>query len=608
MKAQALVRLLNVEYVKMIRLKNFFFVFLFILGAMPSVKAETGSGSPTPAAPTAAPAATATPASSTNAPPADQRAKLVPSVEATPNGAKVKASFHMYKLSSPVSWSILAPVMDPTTGRKNMIELVKVDDQFVHSDTDYHTERTYELDYAKINAELKQKAPNAKLEIGPGTSLYAYARWMNQPELDMYTDQLLPGAVRSNYNNGWNHQWGGLAREGIFTLPGGTPAPAAVTSGFTKGGTTTALDVNNAVDQATKTKYFASDFYNSPTAGSRFENELKLHVDLNDLPKVAKYFTDLESDPALVESTFGPGWKLVANRKYVGQPMVDDYMDNDKSDAASLGMALRYRTGNGVTSLNFKPNDGKYAEGAVYERIEYDMRDFPEPKAMESFVNSDHPINPLQIIRWQTPGSTPSDFFVKRVKLTDERLKFELTAPSGDQVEISLDDVRARQLDKDGMEYGPTARYGQLEVEVNHLGAKGSSTNSTVLSENTTIHGAELDNFLKNLGPNAVITKDIPPVFHGEEDFKANSPIKTTNASNFKLAFGVFEKIREGAFGKNWHSSGQKYAVAAAGLGLVPPERFAPSVNRMLEEKEGRTNLTSAEKMQCLSSLVKISN
>lgn len=583
----------------MFKIKKQIVLSLLLFSLVGLLHAETPT--PTPAA-----------ASTTNSPASNEQAKVYPSVEATPEGAKVTAKFHMYQLGSPVSWSILAPVMDGGTGNKTFIELVQVDDKFIHSSTDYHTERTYNLDYAKINAELKRKAPNANLEIGPGTSLYVYARWMNQPTLDMYTDKPLPGTTRPTaYTNGWNHQWGGLSRQGLIVLPGTNPKPQPVnpTSGFTKGGVTTSLDVANAVDQATAAKY-SGIHANYATAGSRFENELKLHVDINDIPRVAKYFNDLEANPALVEQTFGTGWTLVANRKFVGQPMIDDYMDNDKSQAAEKGMALRYRTGSGITSLNFKPNDGQYAGGGVYERIEYDFRNFPQlsQPAMINFANSADPMNPLQIIPDQIPGSKTSEFFVKRVKLTDERLKFILAAPTGEKVEISLDDVKARQLDKYEMEFGPTARYGQLEVEVDHVGAKGSSSNNQYLSEATTVHGPELDSFLAKLGPHAVIAQDMPPVFHGEEDFKANSPIKTENANSFKLAFDVFRKIREGVFGDNWHSSGQKYAVAAAGLGLLPPDRFAPSVNRMLEEKEGRSNLTSAEKISCLSSLVKISN
>lgn len=542
------------------------------------------------------------PVTTANVPNPYGAAQMFPSVETIPGGARIKAQFHMAQLSSKVSWMVLAPVSEPN-GNRRLIELALVDDAFVHDNTNYHATRTYDLDYAKVNAWLKTKAPKSDLEIGPGTPLYVYARWMNDPvATDPYTNQT---SVR-------NHEWGGIARNGLVVLPGGVSSQSNLT-GFTRGGTTTSLDVSNHISSALASKYPNSGLWGGGTRiGSRFENELKLHIDVNDIPKVSAFFERLEKDPSLVEQTFGQGWKLVANRKYVGQPMIDEYMDNTQFQAAEKGMALRYRNGSGVTSLNFKPNDGNYAGKGVYERIEYDFRNFPDLSSspgLSSFIDSNDAFNPLQLIPQQISGAKASDFFKRVAKLTDERLKYELTAPSGDQVEISVDHVKARILDAQGKEQGHLAEFGQLEVEVNHLGAQGSSRGtggSSYLTVDRTAHGSQLDPYLAQLPKGSVISTDIPAVFHGEDDFKPDSPIKTVNAGNFKLAFDVFDKIRDGAFGQAWLPSGQKYAVVAAALDQVPPERYAPSVDRMIREKLKKDNPTPGEKKQCLQLLVKL--
>lgn len=540
-------------------------------------------------------------------------AQVYPSTKAIPGGAEIKATFHMKDLGSKVSWSVLAPVME-ADGTQRFIEIANVDDLYQHSATDYHAERTYNLDYNKVNEMLAQKAPNAKLEIGPGTPLFVYARWMNLEHLDMYTDQPIPGRTVVSAPGKWNHQWGGIPRNGMVILPGAVPNTTVGTN-FTKGGVTTALDVSNKATQFTVNQFPNAGINGQSTFGSRFENELKLHIDVNDIPKVSQFFQTLENNPALVEQTFGKGWLLKANRKYVGQPMIDEYMDDAHFNGAEKGMALRFRTGSGITSLNYKPNDGVYAGNGVYERIEYDLRGVGNPNNISlsnSFFDSTDALNPLQLIPAQIPGTVPSDFLKKQVKITDERLKYELTAPSGDQVEISVDHVKARRMGANGQETGNQAEYGQLEVEVNHLGATGStntsntSTNHSYLSESRTAHGPELDAYLKNLKSGAVIQGSTPPVFHGELDFQPNSPIKTVNATNFKLAFDVFDKIRTGAFGNNWLPSGQKYAVAAAALGLLPPERFAPSVRKMVQEKLQQPEPTASDMLSCISSLVKI--
>lgn len=543
--------------------------------------------------------------------PAPGSAVMTPSVEAINGGARVTANFHHNQLGSPVSLSIQGIVVDDQ-GVQHLVELKQIDNAFKHSATDYHTTRSYDLNYDQINQELKAKAPNANLKIGAGTELFLFARWMNVPNKpDMYDSTSWATGTQ------WNHYYGGPDRQGKFTLPAAADAkpgtdtgPGSYTgSGFTKGGVTTALDVANSVTPQLAAKY--PGLKSGGSIGSRFENELKLEVPLAKIPTMAKALQDLAADPAKVEAQFGKGWTMTENRKYVGQPMIDVYLDNEKYDGASIGMALRFRTGAGVTSLNYKPDDGQYMGKAVTARIEYQIEGVTHTADIKVFMDSDDPTNPLQLIREKLKGVIPSDFTIQAVNITDERLKFQLKSPTGDEVEFSLDHVKARAIDKDGKMHGPQVEFGQLEVEVDHLGVRGSTNVGSVtgtLDSWKTIHGADKDTFLKNLNAGANMDQRVPPRFHGEKDFEPNSPIRTANASNFQLAYGVFDKVRD-VFTQNGieiNLSGQKYAMAAGMLGLVGPDRYAPTVKQAIKEKLKENNPTLSQMEQCLQAMGKI--
>ncbi len=538
--------------------------------------------------------------------------QMTPWVEPIPGGAKLTAKFHHYTTGNPVSLSLLAIVTDPVGGNK-LIELKRIDDSYTHSATDYNTERSIELIYADVNAELKKNAPNLNLQIGPGTEVFLYARWMFVGG-DMYTNN-------QTINNRWNHQWGGISRNGKVVLPvplhgtsvGGANSNASVSSVFTPGGITTALDVANSISASLASRY--PGLTPSKTIGSRFENELKLHVDLNDISRIENYLRNLAQNPTQVEILFGKGWQLTEDRTYVGQPMVDVYLDNQKNDGFKIGMALRFRSGKGITSLNYKPNDGQYMGGAVTARIEYQVEGVTQVQHFQVFMDSFDPMNPLQLIRDKIPGAVPSDFTIQKLNLTDERLKFHLKAPTGDEVEFSLDHVKSSEIDGKGQMIGPTAEFGQLEVEVNHLGAKGSvnivnqGNSQAYISESTTLHGTQLIQYLSQLNSKATLAGELPPQFHGELDFASNSPIRTANAQNFKLAYDVFDKVRDALFPNNtWISSGQKAALSAAALGMVEAEDYAPSVKQMLREHLKDNSATPQQMKACLGLLVKVSN
>lgn len=552
--------------------------------------------------------------------PASGSASFVPAVTPIAGGAKITAKFHHNKLSSPVSLGLQAVVVDEK-GEQHLIELKQIDEAFVHSATDYHTERSIDINYEQINKELKARAPHANLKIGEGTELFLFARWINSKNgASMYDATTWVGG--SNAGSGaWNHYYGGPDRSGKFTLPaaadatpGSAPTVTAVNgSGFTKGGMTTSLDVGNTITPKLAAKY--KGLTAGGTIGSRFENELKLEVPLNHIPTIQKHLTDLANDPKAVEAAFGAGWTMKENRKYVGQPMIDVYLDNEKYDGASIGMALRARTGSGITSLNFKPDDGQYMGKAVTARIEYQISGVTHTADIKVFMDSDDPMNPLQIIREKLKNVLPSDFIIQAVNITDERLKFQLKAPSGDEVEFSLDHVKARKIDKDGKMTGPMVEFGQMEVEVDHLGVRGSTNIGNALTGSLdswkTVHGANLDKFLANLGAGSNMDGTTPPRFHGEKDFDANSPIRSSNATNFNLAYDVFEKVRTNVFQKNGVDvilSGQKYAMAAGMLGLVEPSRYAPTVKQSIREKLNNPNPTDSEMKACLLTMGKITH
>lgn len=536
--------------------------------------------------------------------------QMVPKVKGIKDGFEITAQVHQANLGSKITMTLVAEVTDQN-GDQHLVEIKRLEDGFVHSQSQYKTKRVFQLTYDELNKELAKLAPKSNLVVAPGQKMWVYARWMNDPKnKDPYVDGV----------NVRNHEWGGIARGGEITLPSPSngqqrraASPGSQSnsqSGFTRGGMTTDLDVANQVDPQT-----AQDFPGLSTSlslGSRFEQELKLHVDLSDFSRVEKLLTTLVNDPAKVEKMFGRGWTMTEDRTYVGKPMVDVYLDNKSRDGAKNGTALRFRTGNGTTSLNYKPNDGKYEGDGVYTRIEYQAEGLKSAKSIDPFMDSDHPLNFLQLLREIAPNGSPSDFTGKAAKIVDKRRKFKIHGPGGDEVEISLDRFKANRM-AGGKVTGPTVEIGQLEVELNHLGVGGSNNYSSgsgsrkYYSMEDTYHGREKNTFLKQLGAGSNLSGFIAPTFHGADDLKTGSPIRKAHAGDFKTAASVFGKLRKHLFGNNWLPSGQKYALAAAALGMVPIKEAAPSVQRMIQEQLGKKRIPEAEMTKCLLSLVKLS-
>lgn len=521
------------------------------------------------------------------------RGFMGPSVTSIPGGAEVTAAFHLAALPSTVTLNLVAEVTDDK-GDQHLIVLKKLDDNFVYTN-DYQPVRKFQLDYDQINQELKALAPNANLKVAPGMKMWVHAKWAN------------------------GHRWGGTDRGGEIILPAaanssgnsGTGIPQ--TSGFTQGGDTTSLDVANQIGNNLAVQY--PGLPANGTVGSRFEKELKLHVDLADFPRVEKLLVDLAADPAQVQKLFGAGSQMKEDTTYVNQPMIDNYLDNKQFDGAKKGMALRLRTGKGVTSINYKPTDGFYEGNGVYARIEYQGEGIGNAQSIKSFMDSSHRMNPFQVIRDKIPGTAPSDFLNPAVRITDKRRKFKLALPGGEEVEFSLDRFLARSLDPNGNETGPVAEVAQLEVEVDHLAVGGSKNISNTppkgskrwYSSEQAYEGTALASFMNPLGAQSHLSADVPPIFHGEKDLQLNSAMRTANAATFQSTQAIFDKVVSHLFGSNWNSSGQKYAVAAAALGLVPMKDAAPSVKRMLQERTKDPNMSESAMSSCLLAMVKVS-
>lgn len=269
---------------------------------------------------------------------------------------------------------------------------------------------------------------------------------------------------------------------------------------------------------------------------SHMELETKWKVDLNKVAEYKQKLDALAADPKLAEQMLGKGWSVVANTKYIGKPMVDNYSD----DPATLGYTKasavnrdRSVEGDRFNNKNFKP-DGGIAGPTAFDptiRIEYDIATDPavrkDPSLLAGFVGSgEH----FDVFRFG-PKVDPSKLKIVST-ISDVRAKYVFKHTSGLEIEASLDDVTwsSKQFTDD--KGAPMkVRYAQLEMEKAHLAFAGNGTPGAATpalpSLNPGLPGAAAPPasandplaFLRNNG-GAGLTFGGPPRIHTPEDAK----------------------------------------------------------------------------------------
>jgi hypothetical protein len=503
------------------------------------------------------------------------RGYIVPSTSEIPNGAKIRVEIYHQKMNDPVSLWLQVAVNDGK-GNVQILPLKQLSDGEKTNPTNYKSVREFDVTYDELNRTLKSLFPNADLKIEPGTPLYVYARF----------DQA-------------GHQWGGVARGGVISMPGRVTSRMASVS-TAKSPRPTELDLAFPIQQS------LANIYNDPRSKSglkvggqirsRVEAEGKFQIPLEDFEKVRKELFQLSQDPAAARAVLGDDWTFKLEDRYMvrdasGQlvldsnglptpdPMVDTYYDNATFDAAKNDEAIRYRwtEGNKTGSWNYKPGIKHASGNGVVYRIEYglDATD-DKPATIAKFADSDHPLNIFRSLNDLNAEAKASDYLHPSVKVVDYRYKFKMQHKSGLIVELSLDDVRAESL-RAGQGTSPI-RFIQMEMDIDHL---ATTSNNTSRATSQLMHQdvARSKAWREALGKNAFI--DGRPVMHGVEDLEPTSSIRKQRKAEFDLAVDAITRIRKKVIGDNWLPAPQKYALAAHALKLSGNGQ-SPSVIELL--------------------------
>ena len=536
------------------------------------------------------------------------RGYIEPKVEAIPGGARLHVDLYFLALNSGVTLVLQAAINDGNGGT-TVIPLKVLSNNVSDNPTLYHSRRTFDLTYAELNQIISQAAPNAKnLKIEAGTPLFVYALFET------------------------GHQWGGVARGGIFFMPEdkSQAAPQTLAVNASAVARPLELDIAYPITQSMALAYstvkkediitkYGARTYSTPglvTSGpkvggqirSRTEAEGKFQVSLAQAAAVKKALFELANDPAKATALLGPDWTLTLESRYlqkdaagkalmgadgypIPDPMVDTYYDNDTFDAAKKDMAIRWRytAGNNSGAWNMKPGVYRLSpEGLVY-RVEYALDATDEkPGTIAKFVDSNHPLNFFKTIRERIPGATPSKFLKPSVKLTDHRYKFMLKHKTGLAIEVSLDEVLAQSLR--GKQGKGSGRFVQIEMDVDHLALK--SMNVVQNAAATFGVGTDIGAFasvLKTLDDKAFC--DGRPVLHDARDLDPSSPIQVTHAADFQLASIAIAALRTHTLGDHWLPAPQKYAYAAATLGVIQAKDISPSVLKLREVRTEKIKL-----------------
>lgn len=393
--------------------------------------------------------------------------------------------------------------------------------------------------------------------------------------------------VIANFPSG--HRWGGTDRGGALILPREKsrvakeqPTPPE-TIGFGEGVSVTSLDVAQPIDRQLALEFSSLRGRGGLEVGgqvrSRVEAEGKFQLTESSFLQSRQLLFSLASDQRLARDILGPEWSIKVETRYmqknrlgnliyddeglpIPDPMIDTYYDNRNHDAAKNDIAIRYRwtEGNQTGAWNFKPGAGRLSPDGIVYRVEYGVDTTDDrPSSIKVFANSNHPLNPFQLLREVVPNSTPGSFFEPSVRIHDTRYKFILSHSSGISIEVSLDKVLAERLG------GPRKRvaFYQLEMDIEHVATEIKSA--------------------------PVRSSDEPrALLHTPRDTAPTSPTLETGKETFDLSTEVIIRLRNFLLGKAWVAGAQKYAYAAAALGMI--RNISPTVKRVkcadiLEEK-----------------------
>jgi hypothetical protein len=497
------------------------------------------------------------------------RGYLVPTVTPINGGAKIAVDLYFTALNSGVSLYLQAAINDGT-GAVQAIPLKTLSDKVSDNPKLFHSRREFNVSYAELNAELAKLAPNAHMEIGPGTPLFVYGRW------DV------------------GHQWGGIDRGGIIFMPddgSGTEQQASTANSRRPTELDIAYPINDVLGNQFNTN--GKGLKVGGQVRSRLESEGKFQIPDDSYDQVKKSLFELARDPSKATAILGSEWTITLQDRYMKKdaqgkilldsegfptpdPMVDTYYDNDNYDAAKHDVAIRYRftENNGFGDWELKPGIGKVSANGIVTRPEYgfDATD-DKPDTIKKFVDSMDTINPFRLVRDVIPGATPSQFLKPSVKLTDTRFKFILKHRNGLAIEVSLDNVNAESLRN-----GAKGNYKQLEMDVEHLSIASNNVASSVNTMNYSMQSdpAQSKQWLDGLGAKAFL--DGRPVLHDLRDLDPASPVRAAHAADFTLAGQAVDAIRNHVIGRDWIPGAQKYAFSSYKLDLVNQNEISPSV------------------------------
>jgi hypothetical protein len=493
-----------------------------------------------------------------------------------------------------------------TTSEERIIDIELLHDGILNAGPNkFDNVLTFDINYAKLQAELDKMAPNAKLKLDPATPLAVQAQWQNKN---------IPGA--------WDHNWGGFDRNGSFYLPytGLHQAPGA--TGNTDGiSGPMPLDIGVTLDETLVQSYQHFDNQTGEMSipllkggqfMSRVESEVKVAVPYDEGQKVAaqlfelvKLVNDPDKAKAQTEALFGKGWTIGiedVKRFYSFDdqgnfkldkdglpqvfPMLDRYLDSQDGKLAEKGIALRFRETPkdeaGLVNIKLPspatlPNPtglpgliGRYDTG-----IQTVKGVRQNPQALTEFMNSDDNLNAFRHVKTLIPNINASEVLSPAMDLSTNRYKVILKHENGTNIEISLDHVSAVALAQDGnIRVGQdgkpmVATFWQLELDLEHLQTKStnvivSSGSSSAWTGDFAHNYSEQQKWLATLQS---ATMSGPPRVHKPEDV-ANKSIIESEA--YKLLLDVGPKLH------NWMLQGghadaamQKYATAARLTGIV---------------------------------------
>jgi len=496
-------------------------------------------------------------------------------MESAPGGAYLTVEVVQDRSHSPVKLRLAFDGTSSSPGRPNLLLT-----RGVSNPSGYRTKFEFYLDYEKLRAWASAKGvTNAAERIAPNKTM----------------------VVIANFPSG--HRWGGTDRSGMFRLPrpsasqSTSAAPASVADSatlpaFGEGSPATSLDVGQVIDSPLADEFAPLRGRGGLEVGgqirSRVEAEGKFQLSEAEFLNIQRALFQLASNRRLARTVLGTEWSLEVVTRYmkkdsngnvihdssgfpVPDPMIDTYYDTDNLDAARHDIAIRYRwtAGNRTGTWNFKPGLGRRSEDGIVYRVEYGVDAVDDrPESIEVFANSNHPLNPFQLLREIVPGVSPGRFFKPALKITDDRYKFALKHRSGIIIEVSLDRVLAQRL---GRATDARVTFYQLEMDIEHIATESLNEVSTSLTLNS-----------PNSGSSNPDTPTSPyTTLHIPADVEQGSPTLEAQQATFELATVVIRALRDHLLGQHWRPGAQKYAFAAAALGAIHPSNVSRSVSEL---------------------------